>query len=374
MVDIYFKKGKPMKKYVKLLFLVFLFVPMAASAEIKTIICEGTYNMGDGETPSVAEDRALINAKRVAIEEAGTYIRSYSEVKNLQLKRDEIQVLSSGIMEIITLEKKRTIVGDGGIKFVVKIKAQVKTDDLASMASSILDKSTVKDSEDVQSVYDSTKKNIEIQKRKLLQTKDKKERARIISEISENEKLFDANKYFERGNELRLKSEFDKAIEAYSAAIAFQTDHYGAYVNRGRCYIIKGAFNEALENFNRAIIIDPQNIRAYFYRGTVYHNTGKREMAIKDFNKVVVLQPIDDEQYMLRGLAFGMMEKTDDAIANLSEAIKLNPKNVKAAAMRGLYNFLQGEYDKSIEDLNKALYLKPIEPQDYVWRAMAYAL
>jgi hypothetical protein len=44
--------------------------------------------MGDGETPSVAEDRAMLNAKRTALEQAGTYVESYSKVKNITLTQD----------------------------------------------------------------------------------------------------------------------------------------------------------------------------------------------------------------------------------------------------------------------------------------------
>jgi len=37
-----------------------LFCPSAGFAQGKEIIAEGTYNMGDGETPSVAESRAVL--------------------------------------------------------------------------------------------------------------------------------------------------------------------------------------------------------------------------------------------------------------------------------------------------------------------------
>jgi len=79
----------------------------------KEIVSEGAYNMGDGETPSAAESRALLNAKRIALEQAGTYVESYTKVKNMQVTEDEIHVLTSGIMEVEILDKKRTVVGDG---------------------------------------------------------------------------------------------------------------------------------------------------------------------------------------------------------------------------------------------------------------------
>ena len=108
-----------MKYIFKLIILILFLFPSLGLAEVKEIICEGTYNMGDGETPTVAESRALLQAKRVAIEQAGTYIESYSKVKNFQLTHDEIQVLASGVMEVTLLDKKRTVVGDG-INFWVK--------------------------------------------------------------------------------------------------------------------------------------------------------------------------------------------------------------------------------------------------------------
>src|SRR3989344_7921302 len=77
-----------------------LFLPLHVSAQTKEIIAEGTYNMGDGETPSVAESRALLQAKRTALEQAGTYVESYSKVKNFQLTEDEIKVITSGLISL----------------------------------------------------------------------------------------------------------------------------------------------------------------------------------------------------------------------------------------------------------------------------------
>lgn len=62
-----------------------LLLPSFSLAETKEIVAEGTYNMGDGETPTVAESRALLQAKRTAVEEAGTYVESYSKTRNFQL-------------------------------------------------------------------------------------------------------------------------------------------------------------------------------------------------------------------------------------------------------------------------------------------------
>jgi hypothetical protein len=103
-------------------------------ADTKEIIAEGTYNMGDGETPQVAEERALTQAKQSAIEQAGTYIESYSETNNLQLVKDEVKIISSGVMNTTVIDQSRTIQEGGSIQFWVKIKATVSTDNIKDMA------------------------------------------------------------------------------------------------------------------------------------------------------------------------------------------------------------------------------------------------
>ena len=163
----------------------FLFFPFPfkditgqAFAEIKEIISEGTYNMGDGETPSVAESRALLQAKRVALEQAGTYVESWTKVENLQLTKDELQVLASGIMEVEFLDKKRTVVGDG-FHFWVKIKARVNPDKIEEMAKRVKEKSVVEDYKKIQEAYDKSQREIEELKKQLAGAKGEKKKKQV---------------------------------------------------------------------------------------------------------------------------------------------------------------------------------------------------
>ena len=93
---------------------------LPAFAETKLILAEGFYVMGDGDTPIIAEARALEQAKKLALEQAGTYVRSYSKSKNFDLTGDEVEMLSAGIMETEVQEKKRTMAG-GSFSFSVRI-------------------------------------------------------------------------------------------------------------------------------------------------------------------------------------------------------------------------------------------------------------
>src|SRR3990172_1440944 len=181
----------------------FLFFPLYTFAETKEIISEGTYNMGDGETPSVAESRALLQPKRTALEQAGTYVESYTKVKNLQLTEDEIKVLSSGIMEVEFLDKKRTVVGDG-IHFWVQIKAKVNPDKIEEMAKRVKEKSVIEDYKKIQEAYDKSQKDIEELKRQFAGAKGEKEKKQVEAKITDEERLFQANEWFEKGNKHNL--------------------------------------------------------------------------------------------------------------------------------------------------------------------------
>src|SRR3989338_3085393 len=239
----------------------FLFLPLHSFAEVKEIISEGTYNMGDGETPSVAESRALLQAKRTALEEAGTYVESYTKVENLQLTKDEIQVLASGIMEVEFLDKKRTIVGDG-FHFWVQIKARVNPDKIEEMAKRVKEKSVVDDYKKIQEAYDKSQKDIEELKKQLAQAKGEKEKKQVEAKITDEERLFEANQWFEKGLKQGYKNPYSykEQIDAFTKAILLYPSYAEAYIHRGWTYYLynhlnKAFLDKAFADFNQAILI-----------------------------------------------------------------------------------------------------------------------
>lgn len=70
-------------------------------AEIRTITVTGEYRMGDNDTRTDAKRLALLDAKRLALEQAGVYIESITEVKNLDLAKEEIRAYTAGIVEVV---------------------------------------------------------------------------------------------------------------------------------------------------------------------------------------------------------------------------------------------------------------------------------
>ena len=359
----------------------FLFFPSLGFAETKEIISEGTYNMGDGETPSVAESRALLQAKRAALEQAGTYVESYTKVKNLQLTEDEIKVLSSGIMEVEFLDKKRTVVGDG-IHFWVQIKAKVNPDKIEEMAKRVKERAVVEDYKNIQEAYDKSQKDIEELKKQLAQAKGEKEKKQVEAKITDEERLFQANEWFEKGNKHNLDftwteveklpeyqslsdsdktkakvlyyKEYDDAIEAYTSAIALDPNYAAAYNNRGVAYKNKGQNDRAIEDYNKAIALDPNYAAAYNNRGIAYNDKGQYDRAIEDYSKAIALNPNLAFAYVQRGHMYGSKEQYNRAIEDYSKAIALDPNLAQAYTSRGFVYDISDNMGRAISDFQKA--------------------
>lgn len=288
-----------------------LFLPAVGFSGTKEIIAEGAYHMGDGETPSVAESRALLQAKRLAVEQAGTYVESYSKVKNLQLTEDEIQVLASGMMEVTVLDKKRSIAGDGFINFSVKIKAVVQPDKMEEMARKVKEKSVVEDYKKVQAAYAESQREIEELKSQLAQAKNEEDKARVEARISDEERMFQATEWVEQGKKHWLNDENDRAIDSYTKAIALNPNHAEAYYERGSSHAGEKRYDRAIEDYDKAIALDPNNVNAYFGRGAVFAEKRQYDKAVTNFQRACHLGDKDGCTLMEQELKRKMLLEWD---------------------------------------------------------------
>jgi tetratricopeptide (TPR) repeat protein len=405
-----------MKNFIAIVITLFLLLPICGLTEIKEIISEGDYNMGDGETPSVAESRALLNAKRIALEQAGTYVESYSKVKNFQLVEDEVKVLASGTIEVTILDKKRTLVGNG-FHFWVRIKARVNSDKMDVMARNVKEKSIIEDYKKIQREYDKNQKEMEKLKKELAMAQGETAKKKVETRIADEEKLFQANEWFEKGLRHTIGREDDKAIEEYTQAIALNPDYAEAYNYRGFAYYNRGTITSdpgqhalAVTDFRKVVATKPGTYSGYLAQGAIYVHQKEYERGIEEINKAIALNPDEALAYGLRGFIY-MQEKSKNpakaladwskviargslwsamayanrgvifleekqynmAIDDLSKSIELTPHNAPAYLARGLAMALKGQFNRSVDDINRSIELNPKIPAAYNIRGMVYA-
>lgn len=195
--------------------LVLLSLPALAQAETKTILSEATYVMGDGETPSFAEAMVLQKAKQRALEEAGTYVESYTHVRNLDLTMDEIRTVAGGVMKTEVVEQNREQLKGNGLRFYVKISALVTTDKMEDLARRIRGGNLAPENMKLQGAIADLAKDLELLKRQIPETKTESEREVVFDKIRKMEKQFREllstekafYKRFVSGEELATKAE-----------------------------------------------------------------------------------------------------------------------------------------------------------------------
>lgn len=356
-----------------------LSVSSGLMAETKEIICEGSYNMGDGETPSVAESRALLNAKRTAIEQAGTYVESYSRVKNLQMTQDEIRITASGIMEVTTLDRKRTVVGDG-FHFWVKIRALVNSDKVEAMARKVKEKSTFEELKGIQVAYDKSQKDIEDLKKQLVAAKSDQKKD-IENKIAIDEKQFQANQLLEKALEYYYASSWsgsgwDKAEKALTDVINLDARNGKAYSYRAYCYIKADNFEKALSDYRKAISLCDSKCQAkdefsLLFRlvdmGNRYAGMNEHHKAIETYTIISGLydnytyDPLHKEMnniYYNRGNSYTAIGQFNMAIRDYDKAlaIALNTRDIRSAAYlnRGVAYYRMGNQRSAIADFKIA--------------------
>ena len=92
--------------------------------DILAIKTEGIAFLGSGITENDAKTLAINDAKRNALEQAGTYLESHTEILNYVLVKDEIITYTGGLLKMSILNEERVLISDM-FAFKVIIKATI---------------------------------------------------------------------------------------------------------------------------------------------------------------------------------------------------------------------------------------------------------
>jgi TonB family protein len=131
----------------------------------------------------------LQKAKQRALEEAGTYVESYTHLRNLDLTIDEIKTIAGGVMRTEIVEQNRALEGSG-TRFYIKIRALVTTDKIEDLARRKQLGPLAAENKRLQDDIAKLNRDLEDFKRQILQSKTESEREVVLEKIREVEKQF----------------------------------------------------------------------------------------------------------------------------------------------------------------------------------------
>ncbi len=78
--------------------------PPMHAADSRTVTASGEYRMGDHDTRTDAVRLAVEAAKKDALEQVATYLESVTEVRDMNLTRDDIRSYTAGIVKVVSQE------------------------------------------------------------------------------------------------------------------------------------------------------------------------------------------------------------------------------------------------------------------------------
>ena len=121
-----------MRKVVLALLLVICISSPLYAAQSTIVDVEGNACMGDDKSRKQTEQAAMADAKRSAAERALTYLKSETEVKNMTVEKDLVNVYAQATVKIIQeLEKNWFRDANSGDCYRIKIKAEIVPDEKA---------------------------------------------------------------------------------------------------------------------------------------------------------------------------------------------------------------------------------------------------
>ncbi|MBC8463528.1 MAG: tetratricopeptide repeat protein [Deltaproteobacteria bacterium] len=305
-------------------------------AKTETIPATGKFVMGDRDSKSDAKKLALMNAKQMALEKAGTYLESSSEVKNFQLTNDEITSLAAGVISVEILDEKWTLAGESPV-VTITIRATINTEGLEQRINSLRDDpGTTEDFKNIQAELVRLKQELET-----LKQKEKKEASSDEKKIVNDQKKETLNRMIALGNVndasakmMQPQGPVEDAITGFDDAIARDPNNFIAYLKRSEAHARAGRMQVALSDIEKALQINPNNPRALVTKGRILLRAGQYGPAVQQFSRVIEMKPDCGPCYRFRGDGLVKLKRFRPAFMNYKKACELG---VKAACRRAKF-------------------------------------
>lgn len=304
-----------------------LFVTLSRAAEPTIVTAEGKYVMGDLDSKKDARMLALMEAKRMALEKAGTYIESSTEVRNYSLTRDQINTLAAGVMSSEILKEDWTMSGQNMMATIV-IRATIQVDNLRNRITALHDdEKPLDDSGEIRKQLAALQKELaDLKGSQTAQSggetaaPDRKSKHDVIvTKMSALDRLEDGNEALEAG-------QWDQAFAAFGDAITMDASLADAHAGQALVFMQTGKKGKALQKIDAALALDPQSARNYAIKGKILRKQGKSNQALPLLNRAIELKPKGAKLYMLRASIFSNLKRRDAAIEDLIRACTLgNP-------------------------------------------------
>lgn len=252
-----------MKKF--LIILALLLLPAFCLAQEATFVGRSEYIIAVG-TGADAEAIALEDAKRLALEQAGTYLESLTVVDNNAVTIDRIKVIARGTAKLVpgSIRKRYETIdpSTGAQKLVLEAQFAIDPDEVAAEVNRAR---SGPDLGAAQDKYDAVIAEDQRLQAELLQTTNEVDRAELIEKYQRSRNRFYSLQWYIRSlaefdgkyNQLPSPDQIKKIKHFSEKGIEVDPESGENYVMRAYAKLYFSKFNEALNDINKAIELLP---------------------------------------------------------------------------------------------------------------------
>ena len=377
-----------------------LLVSTAAFAEnLKVIVAEASYVMGDADTLAWAEENVLLRAKRKAVEEAGVYIEASSQDvetisggKTFRINSLGVRTIAAAVTATDVLESRRSLENDR-LVFYVKIRATIEMDKLEAAIKRLK-------SDEQLAIHH---RQLQAENSQLKTQLDRLRKQLHDSSPSQNEppqELRNRRLASELAQSAIHTRNLPEKIHLASQAIAADDRYVDAYIIRGQTYlrIASLAFSNknrrteqnsyaerALSEFDRAVTLDPASAWALLGRGDAYTWHRKMQEATGDYERVLQLDPLFDVARQRLITLYTTLARKQTAAKQWRQALATLDKLLgaetaqswvahqkEAYLLRSQIYVQLGELGRAVDDLGTVVRVDPTNVQAFLLRAKLY--
>jgi hypothetical protein len=113
------------------------------SANVRVVTASGEYKMGDHDTRTDAIRLAVEAAKREALEQVAIYLESVTEIKNMDVTRDDIRTYTAGIVMVLNQQITTRLEGET-VVIRADLTAQVDPDEVTQAIAALRENESAK--------------------------------------------------------------------------------------------------------------------------------------------------------------------------------------------------------------------------------------
>ncbi|MGC1709604.1 MAG: tetratricopeptide repeat protein [Nitrosotalea sp.] len=183
-----------------------------------------------------------------------------------------------------------------------------------------------------------------------------------------------SHKYHVNGTVSYNLREYDKAIEEFDKAIAYDPNDTLAHFKKGESLYQLGRYDEALKAYDEVIRINPNYDDAHFGKGNVLFDIERYDEALKAYDEVIRINPNGYGGHFNKALIFEKLDRKEESLQEYDKAIRLAPNNADVHNNKANVLKRSGDLHEAMEEVDLALGIDSDDVVFLLTKAEIYAL